>query len=147
MTTIAANKKQIACDLQLTGGFKMKAKTKIWEPHTAVSERFFKTDRSYIGFAGTAYRIAEAVEWLLEPSGRVPRFPGMQCLALTNDQRLFYSDNFAHWIESETPVAAVGSGMQFAIVALGDGKDPIDACKVASKYDPNTGCGYKKYEF
>lgn len=125
----------------------MKTKTKIWMPHIEVSQRFFKRDKSYIGFAGTAYRIAEAVEWMTEIGGKVPRFPGLQCLALTDDQRLFYSDNFAHWVESETPYASIGSGMQFAIVALGDGKDPIDACKVAAKYDPNTGLGYKKYEF
>lgn len=148
MTTIAATRTEIACDLQFTGDYKMRGKTKIYDVTAEVCQKLFGSDNAtWVGFAGKAYKIAEAVEYLAsDASEKVPRLE-LQCLALTSDQRILCSDNFAHWYESGQDFLAIGSGAAFAMVALGDGKTPLEACKVASKFDPNTGMGYKNYKF
>jgi hypothetical protein len=147
LTTVAASKTQIASDLQFTGGFKFKGKAKVFPCTLGVANRFFGVDAAYIGFAGTAYKIAEAVEYMKSEGDKKPPRLDLQCVALTNDQRLFGSDNFAHWFEIGSPYYAIGSGQPYAMAAMTEGKTPIEACKIAAKLDPNTGMGYKKYEF
>ena len=123
-------------------------KTKIYEPTAEVCTKLFGSDyAAYIGFAGKAYQIAEAVAYLASNAEeKIPRLP-LTCLALTSDQRILLSDNFAHWYEIGQDYIAIGSGAAFAMAALAEGKSPLEACKIASKLDSNTGMGFKTYKF
>jgi hypothetical protein len=148
LTTIAVTRKEIACDLQFTGEYKFKGKTKIYEPTAEVCKQLFGQDyATYIGFAGKAFKIAEAVAYLAsDASEKTPRLD-ISGIALTSNQRIFMSDNFAYWYEIGQDYIAIGSGAAYAMAALGEGASPLEACKIASKYDANTGMGYLEYTF
>jgi hypothetical protein len=147
MTTIAVNKSSIACDLQATGAFKFKVKDKIYVPTKEVSALLFETDKSFVGFSGKLDKIAEAL-FHLHGEGK-KKFPRLDLvgIALTDDKKIWRTDNFAYWYEIGDPYHAIGSGCEFAMAALGDGKAPIDAVKIAAKWDTGTGLGYKEYKF
>jgi ATP-dependent protease HslVU (ClpYQ) peptidase subunit len=57
----------------------------------------------------------------------------------------------AHWgsdfdEDVSAPFAACGSGKEFAIGAMAAGKSPLEAVKIASQYDINSGPPYYQYE-
>jgi len=147
MTTIAVNRTSIACDRQFTynGNVKMQGKTKIFDVSPDVCKEFFNTDRMLIGFAGDAGEWGDVVNYLCDPSGKVPRIKGIELLALTGKREILYATSLTDWMKIEDKVWAIGTGMQYALGALHLGKTPLEACKVASKFDVSTGMGFKEY--
>ena len=148
MTTIAANKTEMACDLQAThsGGVKFKIATKIIDVPTENAMKLFGTKRALIGFCGSVDTWGEVVGWFHIPEGKPPKCRGIEMLMLNENKELWHATNLVNWTELKVNEFAIGSGMQFAIAAMDTGKSPLEACKLASKYDPNTGMGYKVYK-
>lgn len=145
MTTIAATRVAIACDLQVTGGnlkFKCKDKIYAFDGHPATYPTPYM-----VGYAGNVENSMAILDWLAEPTEKPPRGSKYcQFLALTNDGKIFTFQNPARWIELDAPYAAIGSGGDIALGALASGKTPKEAVLIASKVDINTGMGVKSYE-
>jgi len=141
MTTIALNKNEIACDLQFThpSGYKFKGTTKVHQIfNPAVYPKPF-----YVGFAGSVTAGQAGLGWLVDPVGRPPKGGGAEFVVLTHDKKMFTFTNPANWIEITEPHYSIGSGSQYAAGAMQAGKSPLEAVKIAAKFDPNTGNGYK----
>jgi ATP-dependent protease HslVU (ClpYQ) peptidase subunit len=145
MTTIACNRESIACDLQVTAGnTKFKATTKIWS--------FDPTPSTYhtpyfVGYAGHVQKALGVLEWLANPVGKAPTVKQMDFLVLTEDGKIFTFQSPVNWIEVNEPFYCIGSGADFASGALASGKTPLEAVKVASHHDINTGMGFRDYNF
>lgn len=147
MTTIAANKNSIACDLQFThsSGLKFKGKSKILKLSTEMSESLFGADKAFIGFCGSGDTWGNVVHWLIVPEGKPPRCRDIEFLALDSNKNIYHGTNLSNWMIIAEPFFSIGSGMQYAIGALTAGKTPKEAIKVASKHDPMTGMGFHEY--
>jgi hypothetical protein len=147
MTTIAANKESIACDLQvtnLTGGYKFKVKTKLFEFENII----FHPVPFVVGYCGDLDCIPDVMEFMKDPTNnKVPRGIKSEFLVLTKDKKLFTFVNPTKWIEVNEPYYAIGSGSTFALGSLASGKSPLEAVKNAGKFDPYTGGGYKEVKF
>lgn len=148
MTTIAANKTSIACDLQFThtGGIKFRGATKIVELTPEVAEKLFGCKKAIIGFCGNADIWGELVGWFNSPDNKPPRCKDIELLMLTDEGKIYHGTTLANWIEIKEPYFAIGSGMHLAIAAMAAGSDPKKAIQIASKHDPNTGMGVKTYK-
>lgn len=147
MTTIAANKDSIACDLQAThsGGYKFKLTTKIGKFY----QPLIYPKPFYVGFSGSVDAIPDVTDFFvnMHEYKRPPKIQGVECLVLTEDRKLYTFVNPSKWLELKEGNYAVGSGAMFAMGAMESGKDPIEAVKIASKKDPMTGLGFKTYNF
>lgn len=147
LTTIAANRNSIACDLQATHsrGHKFKLTTKIG--------KFFQPliypTEFYVGFSGNVDAIPDVTDFFLNMHEykKAPQIKGVECLVLTADKKLFTFVNPGKWLEIKENNYAVGSGAMFAMGAMEAEKEPLQAVKIASKKDPMTGMGFKTYSF
>lgn len=146
MTTIAANKDTIACDLQFTTGtIKLKGGSKITEVGGTIAKELFGVDRVLIGYCGTAAELGNMNRWLSNPTTKPPVFRNGNMLMLSK-RGLFFSENLIDWHPVNQKYYAMGSGGAFALGALEAGKTPLEAVKVASKHDAFTGMGFKEYK-
>ena len=139
----------MACDLQVTyrDTQKLKCDTKITKIDGAIVNNLFQADEAFVGYCGNTNDWGNVLGWFYEPTNKLPKIKGIELLALTNKGTIWHSDNFNNWTLFKEPFAAIGSGMTYAIGALASGKEPIEACKVASKCDIRTGMGFKTYSF
>ena len=148
MTTIAANKTTIACDLQFTyGSAKFKGKTKIFAFPKEKALAALQTTRALVGVAGKADQIADLVYWLHdgEPSSEPPKIKHLELLALTEKGELWWGKGLRSWIRLDEPFWAIGSGMDFALGAMKQGATPLEAVKIAASKDINTGLGFQEF--
>jgi hypothetical protein len=67
-------------------------------------------------------------------------------IELANEQCVVFFGNDVS-IETLHNNATVLGCVNYTIAAMEAGKEPIDAVKIASKFDPSTGLGFKKLEF
>lgn len=135
----------MAGDKQFThNGMKMLGKTKIFEIPTLSCKELFGVGRAFVGFAGNADNFYIAQQWLETPDKKVPKLRGIEMLMLTDQGKIYHASQFENWMELGHKHYAIGSGMYYAISAMECGKNPYEAVKVASKYDPNTGMQYNK---
>jgi hypothetical protein len=145
LTTIAANKDSIACDLQAThsGGYKFKLATKIGEFY----QPLMYPTKFWVGFSGNVDAIPDIMDFYtnMHEYKKAPKIGGSECLVLTADKKLFTFVNPSKWLELKEKNYAVGSGAMFAMGAMEAGKTPLEAVKIASKKDPMTGMGFKNY--
>lgn len=143
MTTIAVDKNMMAGDRQFThhSGMKMLGTTKVYE---VPLPDLFDAKRAFIGFCGNADMFGPIIGWLHSPEGKPPRMKGVEMLLLTDKGRIMHGTTLHNWLEIKDKHYAIGSGMTFAQAAMACGKSPIEAVKVASKFDPNTGMGFTK---
>jgi hypothetical protein len=146
MTTIAVNKSQIACDLQAThsGGLKFKIKTKI----IPIEQPLVYPTKFYVGLCGNTDLFSDIISWFANPESykRPPSGKGGDFIVLTADKKIFTFASPAQWLPIDQPFYAVGSGMNFAMAAMEAGKTPLQSVKIASKFDPLTGLGFKKVD-
>ncbi len=147
MTTIAVNKEGIACDLQFTynDNVKFKGKTKIYNLPQEVAQSCFDTNKALIGFSGNAEGIATCLAFLYDPDS-FKRPPRVDCtmLLLTENKEIYVSSTLTNWLRIQEKHFAIGSGSVYALGALESGKTPLEACKIASKFDIRTGLGFKE---
>jgi ATP-dependent protease HslVU (ClpYQ) peptidase subunit len=148
MTTVAVSHKlgSIACDLQFShyAGVTFKGATKVLKLSDEVASDMFSAEKAYVGFAGNADIWGNVVTWFTMYEGKPPQCKGIEFLLLT-EQGIWYGTNMTNWLQIKEPHFAIGSGMQFAMAAMEIGKTPIEACRIAGKYDSATGLGYKEY--
>ena len=147
MTTIACSKTQIACDLQAThsGGLKFKIRTKI----VPINNPVVYPHKFYVGLCGDTSLFTDIVGWLADPSAykRPPKGNGGDFIVLAEDGCIFTFANPSQWMPVDQPYYSVGTGMNYAMAAMAAGKTPYEAVKIAGKFDPSTGMGYKKVDF
>jgi ATP-dependent protease HslVU (ClpYQ) peptidase subunit len=147
MTTIVANKQEMASDLQWTiDGRKTKGKTKVFkfEAH----EMHFNED-FIIGFAGQASSVFDVVDFFTTPENYkgMPRVRGVSGVVLTKSGKLFHFDNPSKWIAVDGAYAVAGSGATAAAGAMLAGATPKEAVLAASKVDIYSGMGVKVESF
>lgn len=147
LTTIACNKKAIACDLQVSwnGGYKYRVSTKIF----GLDKNKYIPEPFYVGYAGQVADAQRMIEWLRNPDEvRRPRKFEGSLLVLTEKSRIIqiYHPDPDAWIEVNEPFFSIGSGANFAQAAMLVGATPKDAVLAASKLDPHTGMGVKTFE-
>jgi hypothetical protein len=111
-----------------------------------IAKDMFGVEKAYIGFSGSADEWPDVVSWFANPTKRQPKCSAIEFILLTDEKKIYHATNMRNWLEIVEPHFAIGSGMQYAIAAMESGKTPIEACKVASKFDRNTGLGYKQYK-
>lgn len=149
MTTIAANRESIACDLMVTStaGYKFKSTSKIVK--IAANPKLPFNEDFYVGYAGTIMEVTKMVEYLKNPDTKRPKKVGGSLLILSQSGGIYIVEDPdpATWIKVTSGYAAIGSGMNYAMGALQSGKNPLEAVKIAGKLDPATGLGYKNYSF
>lgn len=144
MTTIAASKKAIACDLQVSwnGGYKFRTTTKIFglEANEVVPEPF------YIGYAGRVETAHKVIGWLRE-GGKRPKNKDTDFIILTQKGKIitFRDTDSKAWIEVNEPFFSIGSGAPFAQTSMLLGHSPKEAIQAAMKLDPMTGMGVKEF--
>ena len=64
---------------------------------------------------------------------------------MLNDKgEIYHATNFSNWLRICDKHYAIGSGMHFAQAAMASGKTPLEAVKIASKFDPSTGMKFNK---
>lgn len=147
ITTVAVSKTQIACDRQAThsSGFKFKVKTKLFE----IENPYIYPTKFIVGYAGDLDAVPDFLSFLMDVTGvtKVPRVKTVEFVALTEDKKIYTFVNPTKWILVDEPYYAIGSGMQYALGALGTGHTPEEAVKAASKMDPHSGLGVKVMEF
>ncbi|HET8687686.1 MAG TPA: hypothetical protein VFM18_13630, partial [Methanosarcina sp.] len=144
MTTIAMNKDEIGCDLQYThpSGYVFEGSSKIHELNVpALYPKGF-----YLGYAGSISRIQEVLNWIIDPTDKVPKSrEHAEFVVLTKDKKMFTFTNPVNWIEIKDKYYTIGSGAQYAAGALAAGASITDALKIASKHDAHTGSKVKVF--
>lgn len=148
MTTIAVSRSAIACDLQYSygGNMKFKGNSKIFKMDHPACKELFGAPYAYIGFAGQVNYWGQIIQWLSDPTGDIPKTKNVEFLLLNSKGQIYHGDNLSNWMRLEDKHFSIGSGMQFAMAAMEAGKPPLEAVKIASKYDPHTGLGFKEYK-
>lgn len=124
----------------------MRTATKILELKQDVSQHLFNSNKSFVGFSGTAAGWGNAVAWFIDPSQKPPNLGNsVELIALTEEGDILHSTNIRVWTPVKEKHFAIGSGMPFALSALELGKTPKEAVLFASKRDAFTGMGVKEY--
>jgi hypothetical protein len=122
-------------------GLKLTGATKIYVvPHPDV----FNCKKAYIGFAGGADTIGRVMNWLYDPSQKPPRVQGVEMLVLTDRGKIMHGSSVHSFTDICDPHFSIGSGMAYAQAAMAAGKDPLEAVKIAAKYDVYTGGPFTK---
>lgn len=149
MTTIACNKFSMASDRQYShsGGMKFLGGYKCQVVPQEFSEIFYDTPKMILGMCGDADMMSNIWEYVYDAqrAKKLPKFKGVEILALKADGTIMTSQNMSSWLLVKEPYYAIGSGMQYAIAGMASGLTPIEAVKLASKYDIYTGKGYKQF--
>ena len=98
MTTIAASKKSIACDLQVSwnGGYKFRTTTKIF----GLDANEFVPEPFYIGYAGRVETAHKVIGWLRD-GGKRPKNKDTDFIILTQKGKIitFRDTDSKAWIE------------------------------------------------
>ena len=109
------------------------------------AESMFEVKKAFLGFSGNVKIWGDVVSWLTLYEGKPPKCRGDIEFLLLTEKGIYHATTMTDWIRLEEPFFAIGTGMHFAVAAMAGGKTPIEACKLASKYDKHTGLGFKEY--
>lgn len=146
MTTIAANKFQIAGDRQAnhSGGLKFKLKTKLY----SFDNPLIYHTPFHIGMCGNVEEFSRIVDYFTDPMShkKAPRLNKGEALVLSEDGKLWTFSVANNWIHIDQPYYAIGSGMNFAMGALASGASPYEAVKLAATLCSATGMGVTKID-
>jgi ATP-dependent protease HslVU (ClpYQ) peptidase subunit len=131
-------------DRQFThsSGMKMTGKTKIYEIPEFTANSIFESKRVFIGFAGDTGSFGNILNWLYDPTGRVPKLGNVDLVMLNHRHEIYTAISLTNWLQMSQPFYAIGSGSEYAMGAMEAGKTPQEAIKVASKFDSSTGKGF-----
>lgn len=142
MTTIAIKDGVMACDSQVTTG-DMRSDFKF--------EKIMLHDRCYYGFAGDCHNIALVKGYVRGEIDieQIPDSVSLTVVALPEKGKPFEMTIRRGFMTAMDipPNYAIGSGGDFAIVAMHCGKDAVEAVKVAKHFDIFTGGNVKSYSF
>jgi len=142
MTTIAIKDGVMACDSQVTTG-DMRSDFKF--------EKIMLHDDCYYGFAGDCHNIALVKGYVRGEIDieQIPDSVSLTVVALPKKGKPFEMTIRKGFMTAMDipPHYAIGSGGDFAIVAMHCGKDAVEAVKVAKHFDIFTGGNVKSYSF
>ena len=135
----------MAADRQFTyRDQKLLGRTKIYELDQLAET--FGAKKVFVGFAGSAEQIGKAIGWFHDPTGKFPKLSGLEAVALTDKGQIWHSQSLANWVEITQPYFAIGSGCSYAVASMATGATPLEAVKIAAKFDIYTGMAYNKLE-
>lgn len=145
-TTIAWSGTELACDSQMTRGH-----SKLWTSH-----KIRRSDKrqATIAAAGDVYLIKKVMDQFMNTDQpmedvklkRLDPASGFQALIIyDNGKALFYDDDMENPIEIEAPFS-FGSGADFALAALTEGKTAEQAIDLAKQLDIFTGGGVRVFK-
>lgn len=144
MTTIAANRSQIAGDRCAThsGGFRFKIKSKLY----TFNSPLIYPHPFHVGMAGNIESFPDIIDFFTNPAEakKIPRLKGGEGIILTENGKLFCFSIPTIWVEVDQEYYAVGSGANFAMGAMAAGDTPEDAIKKAMRHDTGTAFGVTK---
>lgn len=138
MTTIAYKEGVVACDKQGTS----------WNQ---IGQAPFKAivDDNYVYLVtGTLYRGLSFIGWLQDNRSDVkaPKLKGTHVYVFNRDTgEMEVWEHESQRMPVVDPIWADGSGGQFAMGAMAAGCTPIEAVKIATKYDCFTGGGVQSW--
>lgn len=146
MTTIAANKFQIAGDRQAThsGGMKFRIKTKLYSFNTPlIYHKPF-----HIGMCGNIEDFSKIIDYFTDPLShkKAPRLDKGEALVLSEDGKIWTFWTANNWTYIDQPFYAIGSGTHFAMGAMASGASPYEAIKHTMTLCPATGMGVTKID-
>lgn len=150
MTTIAANKRSIACDRQAVynDDQKFQFDEKIFKLKPTQTERLVgEKCWAFCGFAGEVPAGFQARTWLANPDSKLPRWKDTEFLMLTSWGNMYVSEDFQTWELVTDSYAAIGTGAPFAHGALAAGSVPREAVLIAQQKDLRSGMGVLEYKF
>lgn len=150
MTTIAANRRSIACDRQATVEDERKFlfDEKVFKLTPKQTERLVDEKcYSFCGFAGNIAAGHEARTWLEDTEQHLPKFKDTEFLLVTSSGNIYWSENFEQWDFVEEDFYSIGTGKNFATGALTAGKTPKQAVLIAAQHDLRSGMGVLEYKF
>lgn len=131
MTTIAANRKEMAGDRKVTDD----------DTHFP-SKKIYRVGEAIVGAAGTGPAISKFLKWLrkgdLDTKPKFDKDDELAALVLTPAGLFVYGADLEPE-EVDAPFYAVGSGKQSALASMHLGCDPKKAVEVACLVDNNTG--------
>ena len=130
MTTIATDGKTIACDTQVSSG-------NSGSKWPARVNKIHRVGDRYVGISGDLWQAHLFIKYLKD--GKVPekKLKDISVLIVEKDGSIYHTDYTFNELQLTSPFA-VGSGGDYAIGALGVGASPVEAIKVAAKYDAYT---------
>jgi len=142
MTTIAVKDGVMACDSQVTSG-DMRSDFKF--------EKVMLYDDCYYGFAGDCHNISLVKGYVRGDIDieQIPESVSLTVVAMPKRGKPFEM-TIRKGFATSMPLPAnyaIGSGGDYAIVAMHCGKDALDAVKVAKHFDIFTGGNAKAYTF
>ncbi len=123
----------------------MRGATKVLTLEGEIPKALFGVNKAFVGFAGNADVWADAIGWFHNPEDKPPKLKGIEFLMLTDKKQIFHGTNLRNWMLLSEKHFSIGSGMPYALAAMSVGKTPLEAVKVASKHDVNTGLGFLEY--
>ena len=129
MTTIAYCDGVLAGDTRITIG-------DLISPETATKVIKLPSG-ALLGMSGTWARCC-ALQRALENDHPLPDLKGVDAILISPDGRVYAYDRDA-WNPIDTPYYALGTGADYAYVALWLGHDAVTAVKAGIKFDKNSG--------
>lgn len=151
MTTIAVNRRSIACDRQAVYADDQKFlfnekifKLKPTQTARLVGEKCW----SFVGFAGDLPTGVTTRNWMYSPDQyKFPKQKDMDYLMLTSTGNIYHTNDFVMWELLQDDYSAIGTGRGFAFGALAMGCTPKKAVLIAQQSDLRSGMGVLEYRF
>lgn len=144
MTTIAIKDGIMCCDSQLTASGTRVLHTKF--------NKVIKHDDVLYGFAGDCHHIAVVKAFITGDGGidSVPESVDMTVVCLPKKGKPYemtFRDGILTTMDITSPYYAIGSGCEFAMVAMHCGKSAKQAVEIAKHFDIYTGGAVKSFSF
>jgi hypothetical protein len=149
MTTIATTTTEMSCDCRISYGktYVFTGDTKIIAVPPKAAKDLFGINKGYIGFAGEVGKWSTVVSWLSSMEGKPPKVGELMAfILLTDTKEIWHANDLTEWMKVKDPYFAIGSGAPYALGALANGANTLDACKIAAKFDPSSGKPFKTYK-
>ena len=140
MTTIAWDGKTLAGDKQATNGGTPWQTTKVFKIET-------NGKKYLVGFSGNLADGQRFVKFVKEGFKGKPKYDCLDAISIDEKGSITsYSENHNPDV-IEPKFYAIGSGRDFALGVLAYGADAIDAVRIATELDINTGLGIDAVSF
>jgi hypothetical protein len=134
MTTIAWDGTTLAGDKRATAGTVHHTITKVRRGETG----------NLVGYAGNCALGEQVFAWLCEggerPDGQFDKNDFCQVIEITPEGHCLKHERYGSF-RIEDPFFAVGSGADFALMAMACGKTAVEAVQLTGRFDTNTGNG------
>lgn len=140
MTTIAWDGTTLAADKQITWGGTPIVTTKL---HRA---RSTEGHRVIFGCAGKSFEIQAFVDWL-KGFRNMPVLTEIDFLCVDASGQVWCANQALQWLPVHSKQWAIGSGADYALGAMAAGVNAVQAIKIASRLDVDTGLGVNSLRF